>query len=303
MCKMYHSIKFENYVLISGMVEMVAFLFFKSFRIDFLSLVIQTLQIIITMFISRRFLKLYLTLGKKNLETHVYNYYFYVLVSINGIFILLSLTFYIISCFSDDDNTDTETTFRKDDYVSYAHDTFSCIVSILLYIFSLEIRKMIRISLRDLNTKKEEDYLKSFKAESLVKTFATEDLGPDCEKANEIYLETRKIQLRLIAFANVFTDTIEFIMITIKLFFLSNSVKNKKFATYPTRWVSYFVFLIEDICFILSTFLNYICFYYLIRDSYQIEFIPNIERNLLEEDIEREVRTSKNESITKFLDS
>ena len=64
---MYHGIKFENYVLISGVIEMIAFLLLKFFRIDFLSLLIQTLQIIITMFISRRFLKLYLTLGKKKL--------------------------------------------------------------------------------------------------------------------------------------------------------------------------------------------------------------------------------------------
>lgn len=299
MCKMYHGIKFENYVLISGVIEMIAFLLLKFFRIDFLSLLIQTLQIIITMFISRRFLKLYLTLGKKNLETHIYNYYFYVLVCINGIFILLSLAFYIVSCIK----TNEETFFIRDDYVTYAHDTFSCIVSILLYIFSLRIRKMIRISLHDLNTKKEEDYLKSFKAESKVKTFVTEDLGRDCEKANEIYLETRRIQLKLIAFANLFTDTIEFIMITIRLFFLGNSVKNEKLKTYPTDWGSYVVFLIEDLCFILSTFFNYICFYYLIRDSYQIEFIPNIERNLLDEDIEREVHTSKNESITNFLEN
>lgn len=302
MCKMYHGIKFENYVLISGVIEMIAFLFLKFFRIDFLSLLIQTLQIIITMFISRRFLKLYLTLGKKNLETHIYNYYFYVLVCINGIFILLSLAFYIVSCIPSI-TTKEETPVIRDDYVSYAHDTFSCIVSILLYIFSLRIRKMIRISLLDLNTKKEEDYLKSFKAESKVKTFVTEDLGRDCEKANEIYLETRRIQLKLIAFANLFTDTIEFIMITIRLFFLDNSVKNEKLKTYPTDWGSYVVFLIEDLCFILSTFFNYICFYYLIRDSYQIEFIPNIERNLLDEDIEREVHTSKNESITNFLEN
>ena len=302
MCKMYHGIKFENYVLISGVIEMIAFLFLKFFRIDFLSLLIQTLQIIITMFISRRFLKLYLTLGKKNLETHIYNYYFYVLVCINGIFILLSLAFYIVSCIPSI-TTKEETPVIRDDYVSYAHDTFSCIVSILLYISSLRIRKMIRISLLDLNTKKEEDYLKSFKAESKVKTFVTEDLGRDCEKANEIYLETRRIQLKLIAFANLFTDTIEFIMITIRLFFLDNSVKNEKLKTYPTDWGSYVVFLIEDLCFILSTFFNYICFYYLIRDSYQIEFIPNIERNLLDEDIEREVHTSKNESITNFLEN
>ena len=61
-----------------------------------------------------------------------------------GFFILLSLAFYIVSCIPSI-TTKEETPVIRDDYVSYAHDTFSCIVSILLYIFSLRIRKMIRI--------------------------------------------------------------------------------------------------------------------------------------------------------------
>ena len=298
MCKIYRGIKFENYVLISGIIEMTLFLLFKMFRIDFFSLLIQALQIIITMFISRRFLKLYLTLGKKNVETHVYNYYFYVLVVINGIFIVVSIAMAAITALSNNEGD------IGDDYVAYAHDSFSVVVSFLLYCFSLEIRNMIGVSLKDTNKKKEEDYLKSVKvSDSKVGTYLAEDLGSECEKANEIYLKTRIIQLKLIATANLVTDTFEFVMFTLRLFLLQEDVKHIKYVTFPITLPGYIVFAVQDICFIGSSLLNYITFYYIIRDSYQIEFIPNIEKNLLQEDIDKQVQTQENESITNFLDN
>lgn len=298
MCKIYRGIKFENYVLISGIIEMTLFLLFKMFRIDFFSLLIQALQIIITMFISRRFLKLYLTLGKKNVETHVYNYYFYVLVVINGIFIVVSIAMAAITALSNNEGD------IGDDYVAYAHDSFSVVVSFLLYCFSLEIRNMIGVSLKDTNKKKEEDYLKSVKvSDSKVGTYLAEDLGSECEKANEIYLKTRIIQLKLIAMANLVTDTFEFVMFTLRLFLLQEDVKHIKYVTFPITLPGYIVFAVQDICFIGSSLLNYITFYYIIRDSYQIEFIPNIEKNLLQEDIDKQVQTKENESITNFLDN
>lgn len=298
MCKIYRGIKFENYVLISGIIEMTLFLLFKMFRIDFFSLLIQALQIIITMFISRRFLKLYLTLGKKNVETHVYNYYFYVLVVINGIFIVVSIAMAAITALSNNEGD------IGDDYVAYAHDSFSVVVSFLLYCFSLEIRNMIGVSLKDTNKKKEEDYLKSVKvSDSKVGTYLAEDLGSECEKANEIYLKTRIIQLKLIAMANLVTDTFEFVMFTLRLFLLQEDVKHIKYVTFPITLPGYIVFAVQDICFIGSSLLNYITFYYIIRDSYQIEFIPNIEKNLLQEDIDKQVQTQENESITNFLNN
>ena len=303
MCKIYRGIKFENYVLISGIIEMMLFILFKLFRIDLFSLLIQALQIIITMFISRRFLKLYLTFGKKNIETHIYNYYFYVLVAINGLFIVVSIAMAIITALSKKEEGKEGNTL--DDYVAYAHDTFSALVSVVLYLFSLEIRKMIGISLKDSNKKKEEDYLKSVKvADSKVGTFLAEDLGAECEKANEIYLKTRIIQLKLIAIANLVTDTFEFVMFSLRLFLLNNiDLKHEKFVTYPQSFPGYIVFAVQDICFIGSSLLNYITFYYIIKDSYQIEFIPNIEKNLLQEDIDRQTATKENESITNFLEN
>ena len=248
MCKIYRGIKFENYVLISGIIEMMLFLLFKMFRIDFFSLLIQALQIIITMFISRRFLKLYLTLGKKNVETHVYNYYFYVLVAINGIFIVVSIAMAAITALSNNEGD------IGDDYVAYAHDSFSVVVSFLLYCFSLEIRNMIGVSLKDTNKKKEEDYLKSVKvSDSKVGTYLAEDLGSECEKANEIYLKTRIIQLKLIAMANLVTDTFEFVMFTLRLFLLQEDVKHIKYVTFPITLPGYIVFAVQDICFIGSS--------------------------------------------------
>ena len=103
--------------------------------------------------------------------------------------------------------------------------------------------------------------------------------------------------------ANLVTDTFEFVMFTLRLFLLQEDVKHIKYVTFPITLPGYIVFAVQDICFIGSSLLNYITFYYIIRDSYQIEFIPNIEKNLLQEDIDKQVQTKENESITNFLDN
>ena len=178
------------------------------------------------------------------------------LVAINGIFIVVSIAMAAITALSNNEGD------IGDDYVAYAHDSFSVVVSFLLYCFSLEIRNMIGVSLKDTNKKKEEDYLKSVKvSDSKVGTYLAEDLGSECEKANEIYLKTRIIQLKLIAMANLVTDTFEFVMFTLRLFLLQKDVQHIKYVTFPTTLPGYIVFAVQDICFIGSSLLNYITFY------------------------------------------
>ena len=66
-------IKFESYVLLSGVVESVLFIIGKASEKDCLMEIIEFCQIIITLFVARRFLKIYLILNKKRVDTKLYN--------------------------------------------------------------------------------------------------------------------------------------------------------------------------------------------------------------------------------------
>lgn len=140
MFQAYHSIKFENYVLLSGVIESIFFMGFKLLKYEVLVIIIQFLQIVITLFISRRFLKLYLLLQKKNSTTKIFNTYFIILVGVNIIFLLGLLALSIYEFFVPTDLLDHY------EYIPYTHSVFSAIVSMLLFIFSLNIGKMIRLA-------------------------------------------------------------------------------------------------------------------------------------------------------------
>ena len=83
---------FEKYVLISGIIE-VSFilLFIITIHKEFILDIIQALQILITLYISKQFLKLYIIFeylmkGKQETESngkHIYNAYFWILAIIS----------------------------------------------------------------------------------------------------------------------------------------------------------------------------------------------------------------------------
>lgn len=120
---------------------MISLISFQFYQIELFILMIQSFQIIITMFVSRRFLKLYLTLEQKVLNTRIYQYYFCILVSCNIIFICACFISFFI--FTQSHN------HLIDEYVSYAHTCFSLIISIILYIFSLKIHELIEANIRE----------------------------------------------------------------------------------------------------------------------------------------------------------
>ena len=78
MCQINVSLKFEQWVLISGIIEItLLILYLRYFRGAILITIIQSLQITITLIISRRFLKIYLFLNERNLDFQCYNFFFF----------------------------------------------------------------------------------------------------------------------------------------------------------------------------------------------------------------------------------
>ena len=331
MTKVYNGLYFENYVLFSGILEMIFLILEHIFKKGLFLLVIQSLQLIITLYVSKRFLKLFLILSKNKDKAQIYNSYFIVLVVINGVFMVISFIFYFTN---GDDHT-------IDDYITYAHDTFSAVVSVLLFLFALKIISLINWKLGEVRRRlssddvvvneekkvkeeerknedkeeegtnegqvevKEENKDENKEEEEIEENdFVIKDDNEPMEVAvgHEIYLKKRNIQLLFVALANLVTDCLEFFVFTAKIFLFRNSFAEKS-LTYPIDNVAYTLITIEHLCLNVSTFMNFIIFFWLIRECYEVSIIPNIKKAFLDKDIERiqVERETENEKISNFL--
>ena len=329
MTKVYNGLYFENYVLFSGILEMTLLIMEHIYKNGLFLLIIQSLQLIITLYVSKRFLKLFLILSKKKDKAQIYNTYFIVLVVINGVFMVISFIFYFTH---GDDHT-------VDDYITYAHDTFSAIVSVLLFLFAMKIISLINWKLGEVRRRNSSDEAidneeegkegkekvegtnevnkveegtndevkeekKEEEEEIEENDFVIKDDNEPMEMAvgHEIYLKKRKIQLKLVALANLITDCLEFFVFTIKLLFFRTSYATNS-LTYPLDNIAYALITIEHLCLNISTFMNFIIFFWLIRECYEVNIIPNIKKAFLDKDIERiqVEQETENEKISNFL--
>lgn len=73
MFKTYKKIKFENYVLMSGIIEGILFSVMIFYQNYYFIQIIQFLQLIIVLFVCRRFMKIHLKLARKKEHTKLYN--------------------------------------------------------------------------------------------------------------------------------------------------------------------------------------------------------------------------------------
>ena len=321
MTKVYNGLYFENYVLFSGILEMILLILEHIFKNGLFLLIIQALQLIITLYVSKRFLKLFLILSKKKDKAQIYNSYFIVLVAINGVFMAVSFVFYFIR--GDD--------YTIDDYITYAHDTFSAVISVLLFLFALKIIGLINWKLGEVRRRlssddvvvneeskeeenkeegkeegKEEEKKEEKKEEEEIEEndFVIKDDNEPMEVAvgHEIYLRKRNIQLLFVALANLITDCLEFLVFTTKLLFFRNSYAENS-LTYPLDNIAYTLITIEHLCLNVSTFMNFIIFFWLIRECYEVSIIPNIKKAFLDRDIERiqVEQETENVKISNFL--
>lgn len=340
MFQAYHAIKFENYVLLSGVCEAVCFMVFKVFKYEVVVIIIQFLQIVITLFISRRFLKLYLLLKKKNSKTKIFNTYFIILVSANVVFMLALLGLSIYEFFFPSDWLDHY------EFIPYAHSVFSAIVSVLLFIFSLNIGKMIRMAElesdkhsnvdyyleedQDINNKeqirKEGDENDNFSQiipetidfridynQKLQSQTSSDSQGKRHEinpheseitqsyiKSNEIYLSKRKLQLYLISVTNLLSDCLEFIVLTLELFAFPEHF-SFSLTTFPITYTGYTLFSFQSISLLGSSLMNFIAFYYVIRDSYEVQHKQLTKESLIIGVIDSDSEEKSNKNITDYL--
>lgn len=281
---------FEKYVLISGIIEVTFILIFiikihKEFIID----IIQALQILITLYISKQFLKLYIIFEhsmkgeqeSQNDGKHLYNTYFWILTIISILLVAASIFTDMDDIFGDN-QTLRDIKEKADNIIDLLNDSIFFIISVILFIFSIMVRKLLTLKNQE-NTSTDN---------------IDEDVGnDDIYNRNEIYLSTRKIQIFIISFGNLVTDFIELIISIFKEAVFSsddkeisdNDINIFDILTLYSLWT--------------STFLNYMAFYYVVRKSFHINYVHISKKKsqivLQTQLIEKE---EKNNDIDNFLD-
>ena len=245
-------IRFEKYVLISGIFEIsLIILFIVKIQKEIIQDIIQSLQIFITLYISRQFLALYINIehslnrdendndnennDNKTYGKHIYNTYFWILSTIIIILIIARLLIDILI---------KEEKFINN-IVDFLNDLICLIISIILLIFSWMVRKIITIKSNEIND---------------------DDIDNKIYLTNEKYLNTRKVQILIIALGNMITDFIEVIISLFKEIICNTNDNN------DNEYLNFFDTL-TLYSLAINTFLNFIAFFFIVRDSFHIEYI------------------------------
>ena len=272
---------FEKYVLISGIIE-VSFilLFIITIHKEFILDIIQALQILITLYISKQFLKLYIIFehsmkGKQETESngkHIYNAYFWILAIISILLVVASIITDISDIFKDD------SIFKKikenADYIIDLLNDFIFFIISVIKILTLKSQENTQSNNTDEN-----------------------NVNDSIINRNEIYLSTRKIQIFIISIGNLVTDFIELIISIFK-----EAIFNKRDGGNEEDDINIFD-LLTLYSLWTSTFLNFIAFYFVVRNSFHINYVHISKKKssiILETHlIEKE---KNNNDIDNFLD-
>ena len=325
-----HKIKFESLVLISGIIELSLLIAFQFFPISIFPLFIQSLQITIVMFISRRFLKQYLTMSLEQQELKIHNYYFGILLAINIAFISIICYFYFTG------NYDIE------QYITYFHTLFSLLVSIMLLFFGIKVLNVIKSNIAETRSLKRNDLLLLIKdegiyASTLFYSFSSDNKGdsvdsliPDEKTENtkdddnvkakkkkvrtkkknkslisrntDMHSKIRQQQLFLIVFTNLVTDLVEFVTHSLRIFVFDHLFDNDK-EVQILEWQAYVIYSVELICLWLSSLANYLTFYFIVKNSFKVNYpTANHDDKLFNDEIENYNKEEKhNNDIDDYL--
>ena len=281
MCQIDHKIKFEEWVLISGLLEtsfLLIYIFYKNYEI--ILTFIQAFQIIITLFITRRFLKAYIIFSESDEGPNCYNYYFIILVIINILFIIVCIILNLITLFK-------EQKLSISSIIPFIYDCFGAITSLILLIFGLKLKTLMIIDKeneeKEVNQKYEKKHKDSLdssenlndksviKKQKFSQTFLLiEATEKDVVQIYDIFFNTRITQLNTIIWVTFLTDLIECISSLFELIFI-NDFTEKKGEHIPITKRAYFIRLCYLLCIIISTFMNWFTLFFIVRKTFEIQ--------------------------------
>lgn len=249
-------IRFEKYVLISGIIEIILICLFTSkFHKEIIQDCIQALQTFIILYLSKKFLNLYVNIvhslilrnsenvdfykvRKKVYGKKIYNAFFWFFAILNIISISSDIISEII--------IDKEKLFIYNS-IDFINNFVSLLISIILIIFSLMIWNIVEI---------QSNLLISF-----------DDEINEIYSRNEKYLSTRKIQIIIISFGNFFTDLFEIIILFLKKITFRRKISFNKIE----NKINLFDILVSYSLW-LNTFLNFIAIYFIVRNSFNMDY-------------------------------
>ena len=159
LCQIDHKIKFEEWVLISGIIELSLMIFYLKYkRYEILLTIVETLQNIIILFITRRFLKSYFLLSNSKLGSFCYNSYYLILIIVNILFTILSVVFDLLSIYF---NKVSEKEYEfLNNIISFIYAIFSLFTSFILLIIGLKLKRiMIKINEFEEENKNEDKFI------------------------------------------------------------------------------------------------------------------------------------------------
>jgi hypothetical protein len=282
MCQIDHKIKFEEWVLISGILETILLLIYilhKKYEI--LLTIIQALQIIITLFITRRFLKGYLIFSENDTGPNCYNYYYIILVIVNIIFIIVCLILNILSLKKG------IKTYYFSSLITLIYDLFGSITSFILLIFGLKLKKLMIIDKKkeekEINQKYEDHHRDSIdssdnssdkahlKKQKFSQTFLLiEATEKDVVSIYDIFFNTRITQLNTIIWVTFITDLIECIASIFEMIY-NQEFKYENGKQTPNTKRAYIIRYSYLLCIIISTFMNWFTLYFIVRKTFEIQ--------------------------------
>ena len=278
MYKSYKKFCFEQYVLFSGLFELCLIVFHIFLPDDILLNLIQTIQILQPLYITQKFMVIYVHLSYKDKENNAntqieienkitkYNYYIKI-VSIA--LVLLIISFVLIEIFDPFEDA-------IDDYLFYSHDALCLIICIILFVFSMKIQKLINSKLNEKNTENDPQNI-------------IDETYRKITEENEYYLITRKKQIFLISICYLIINGLECIISAIELT-ITLIFNPKNYGTRPKKriWekvLDIYEFTTDYAC-LINTICNYFTFYFIIRKSIKLEYKPHRKSQVLKiEDI------------------
>ena len=274
--KSYKNFCFEKYVLISGLIELCLIVLEISLPDDILLNVTQTIQILLPLYITQKFMVIYVHLSYKDKENNAntqieienkitkYNYYIKI-VSIA--LVLLIISFVLIEIFDPFEDA-------IDDYLFYSHDALCLIICIILFVFSMKIQKLINSKLNEKNTENDPQNI-------------IDETYRKITEENEYYLITRKKQIFLISICYLIINGLECIISAIELT-ITLIFNPKNYGTRPKKriWekvLDIYEFTTDYAC-LINTICNYFTFYFIIRESFHLQYKPQRKTQLLNND-------------------
>ena len=339
LCQIDHKIKFEEWVLISGIIELILMNIFLNYkRYTILLTIVETLQIIIILFITRRFFKSYFLLSNSNIGSFCYNSFYIILIILNAIFTILSIlldlsTIFYLQLFISSD--------FLNNFISLIYDFFGLITSFILLIIGLKL-KGIMLKLKQIEEENKEESQFSYEEynpnirnnnndltnenketgvsdtgnftivnlnidnddlRSLSPTyFLLKETSKDIKMTPEIFFNIRIKQLNIYIWITLVTNFISFLISLFKIIFSNEFIKIKNGEIYPSNKRSYYIVLAEIINIIINTFMNWYTLYFVVRNTFPIK---NNNKNVNVEEsnkmINLEQLNKTNKSINDFL--